>query len=295
MRDSIINLIIAFKKTDDSIMVLDADCSHSTRSILFKTQYADSFINLGIAEQNMIGIAVGLSLMGNRVIVNGFANILCLRSLDFIQQLIAKQKLPVIILGHYAGLSASQEGASHHSINSISIIKSIPNIHIYNPYGNINATKCFEAAYKNIHPTYINIAKANYNEPLLYTQNLNTYECGYDRHRLVICTGIILEQVIQARKLTETESISFDILALSDLNNFQILREANKYDIIWLVEDAYKYGGIYSDICMFFMENNINKKVHHICLDTFTRSGTLNDLYEFYNISAEKIANVIVN
>lgn len=295
MRESIIQEIIELKKKDENIFVLDADCSHSTQSILYSKEYSDSFLNVGIAEQNLIGVATGLALMGKKVIVNCFANFLCLRGLDFVQQLVAKQNLPIIFLGHYSALSAAKEGGTHHSINSFSIMMSIPNVNFYNPFGESNVKQCLNKAYCDSKPAYINVSKIEYEEPLKFKNKLNVISVTPNSKCLIVCSGVILEQVIGACELLKEKNINVSILAISDFSELSIINEIAYFDDVWIVDESYEWGGIYPVITSLLNKKNICKKINHICIDGFTRSGSINDLYNLYGLSADKIASVISN
>lgn len=115
------------------LFVLDADCATSTRSVLFAERFPGRFANVGIAEQNMVGVAAGLAQVGYRVVINSFAAILTHRAHEQLMQSIGLMASRVLVVGHYAGLSAGEEGAPHHAISDVAVMRAIPGMEVWWP------------------------------------------------------------------------------------------------------------------------------------------------------------------
>lgn len=158
------------KKLYKEIVVLDADCSTSTKSKIFQHHFPDDFINVGIAEQNMIGIAAGLSLRGKIPIVNGFSKMLIMRAFEQLNDLCGLQKVKIILVGHYSGVSAALEGATHHSISDVSLLKNINGISILTPGNIVDLKQCIEYALITNESSYIRLSKNKM--PLIHLETI---------------------------------------------------------------------------------------------------------------------------
>jgi transketolase len=123
------------------LFVLDADCATSTQTILFAERFPERFANVGIAEQNMVGVAAGLAQVGYRVVINSFAAMLTHRAHEQLMQSIGLMASRVLVVGHYAGLSAGEEGAPHHAISDVAIMRAIPGMEVWWPGNDISVTE----------------------------------------------------------------------------------------------------------------------------------------------------------
>ena len=128
MREAYGEALVELGKVNPDVVVLDADVASSSRSILFKQAFPDRFFNIGIAEGNMVGIASGLAASGKIPFVNTFAFLLALRAADPVRSLVAYNHLNVKLAGAYGGFSDSYDGASHQSVEDVSIMRTLPNM-----------------------------------------------------------------------------------------------------------------------------------------------------------------------
>jgi transketolase len=133
MRDAFGAKLAELGKTNDKIVVLDADVSSSTKSAIFGKAFPDRFFNVGVAEANLVGVAAGLATAGYHPVVNAFAIFLALKSTDQIRNVFCYNHLPIVIAGAYGGLSDSFDGASHQSITDIAIMRAMPNMEVIVP------------------------------------------------------------------------------------------------------------------------------------------------------------------
>lgn len=133
MRASFGAALLAAGGNHDDLFVMDADCSTSTKTDAFAVAYPQRFVNVGIAEQNMVGAAAGLSLVGYRVVVNAFAAMLVHRAHEQLMQSVGITAARVLVAGHYAGLSAGEEGAPHHAISDVALMRAVPHMEVWWP------------------------------------------------------------------------------------------------------------------------------------------------------------------
>ncbi|MCD7839153.1 MAG: hypothetical protein LUG46_00850, partial [Erysipelotrichaceae bacterium] len=227
MRDSIIKEIIKYKKIYKDIMVLDADCSTSTKSRLFQYSFSNDFINVGIAEQNMIGIASGLSLRGKIPIVNGFSKMLIMRSFEQLHDLIELQNVKIVIIGHYAGLSAGLEGATHHSVNDISLMRNINNLNILTPGNSFDLTQCIDFALKSEIASYIRLSKNDIVNPcsnkIIQKNGFNQEDYIFDDSKkkvIIISVGFSYVQTAKTNEWLNMRKINHSFISALD---FQLI------------------------------------------------------------------------
>lgn len=149
--------LIEQMKTRDDIMVLSADMSNYAGMDKFRRTYPNNFINMGIAEQNMVGTAAGLASEGYRVVVEAQSCFLSMRAFEQIRQYAGYMKFPIIFVGINAGMSLEYMGNTHFSIEDIGLMRNIPGMTIFSPCDAGEATKVFEAALKIEGPSYIRL------------------------------------------------------------------------------------------------------------------------------------------
>lgn len=133
MRDSFGAALAMAGGSCPDVFVLDADCATSTKSALFAERFPNRFANVGISEQNLVGVAGGLAQVGYRVVINSFAAMLAHRAHEQLMQSIGLMESRVLVVGHYAGLSAGEEGAPHHAISDIAVMRAIPGMEVWWP------------------------------------------------------------------------------------------------------------------------------------------------------------------
>lgn len=282
---------------DEKIVVLDADVSLASQTCFFLDSYPDRFVNVGIAEQNMIGIASGFAAMGFTPIVTTLAKFICTRALDQIINSIAYPNLNVNITGFYAGLSIGKDGATHQAIEDIGIMRAIPNMTIVCPGSIAEVGELVEQSFRINQPTYIRLSES---------LSLNEYpkqECQFGKgvqllageKLTVITTGLmtgITYKAIQSLK----EQNAVDLIHLHTLKPVDekiVLESARKTGRVITVEEHNLIGGlgsIVSDILAEVKGVTLNKVGIN---DQFGRSGDLDELLEYYCLSPKHIASFI--
>lgn len=145
---------------NEKIVVLDADVSKATRTCYFAKKYPDRFFNVGIAEQNLLGVAAGLAIGGKIPVASTFAVFAVCKALDQIRNVICKSNLNVKIIATHAGLTVGEDGASHQSVEDISIMRTIPNLTVIAP-ADANETKQVikEAVLNHYGPVYVRLSR----------------------------------------------------------------------------------------------------------------------------------------
>lgn len=299
MRNAYIEALLAYKEVYPEICVLDGDCSRSTKTAMFKKQYPDDFINVGIAEQNMVSIAAGLARCGYRPVLNSFASLLISRACEQIVQAVCLPCLPVIIVGHYAGLSASMEGAPHHAISDLGIISSMPNIEIYTPSTEIDIDRSLCSALSSSVPSYIRLSKNEaakpHNIPICMYESFALYG-KRQKSTAVVTMGGMLVECLKAYDTYTREEPPFCILSFF---KFKITDRTELCDFLRscvrlvILEDHYISGGLGTMIKNIIADEGIKTNIVHLGIKGFTETGEFNWLSEKMGIGYRSLLNEI--
>lgn len=280
---------------DENIVALEADVGGSTKSAVFGKEYPERYFNVGISEMNMVAMSAGFATQGYVPFVNTFAVFLTTRGADPIQSLIAYDNLNVKLAGTYCGLSDSYDGASHHAITDIALMRAIPNMTVISVSDAVETKKAVFAAAKHEGPVYLRLSRAE--APVIYDESIN-FEIGKGitvkdgKDVTIIATGTILHKAIEAAKLLEKENISarvIDIHTIKPIDKGLIISCAKDTGAIVTVEEHSIYGGLGSAVSEVLAEK-YPIPVEMIGATGFAESGDYEALLEKYGYSAKAIS-----
>lgn len=305
MRDTYGGELVALGKEYPELVVLDADVSSSTRSILFGEKYPERFFNVGVAETNMVDLAGGLALCGLKPVVNAFAVFLSLKTTEQIRNVICYNKLPVILTGSYAGLSDSYDGASHQSIEDIAIMRSIPNLNVIVPADAVELKQALRQAIDLQEPVYLRICRNP--TPVLFEHaapfsfgKISIVEEGEDI--TIAACGITVSMAVQAVMQLKSAGISAELLNVSTikpLDEETLIHSVKKTQCVLTVEEHSVLGGLYGAVSEVLIKRFPVSGDAIGVNDTFTETGGYDELLEKYQISAgaivEKVKRIIQN
>ena len=164
-------------KTHDDIVVLDADLAAATKTGIFKKEFPERFINCGIAEGNMIGVAAGLATAGKVPFAASFAMFATGRAFEQIRNSVAYPGLNVKIAGSHAGISTGEDGATHQCIEDIAIMRAIPGMMVLNPADHYEMIEAVKAAYEYKGPIYIRLGRLAIDRGKRYYNRCNRSCC----------------------------------------------------------------------------------------------------------------------
>lgn len=295
MRTTFGESLLALAEEYPEIVVLDADVSSSTQTIKFGIKYPDRFFNVGVAEANMVDIAGGLALCGLRPIVSAFAGFLTLKATEQIANVICYNKLPVILVGGYAGLSDSFDGASHQSISDIAVMRSMPNLNVIVPADSIELASAIRQAMILKTPTYIRICRNP--SPVLF-ENGDQFIFGKikriqeGKDITIAACGITLSIAIEAAFELNKKGISVEVLNISTIKPLDIdslVMSVRKTGRILTVEEHSIIGGMGSAVSEALMKSYPVLMGFIGVTDTFTETGPYLELLRKYGISIESI------
>lgn len=298
MRDALGEVLIEMGKDRDDLVVLDADVSSSTRTGRFAQHFPDRFINVGVAEANMADIAAGLACSGYRPVISTFALFLTLKAADQIRNVIAYNKLPVVIVGGYAGLSDSFDGASHQAISDIALMQAIPNMRVSVPADADDFAEALRDALEHDGPTYIRACR----NPLPLIQGWDPYQRGRGRRLrrgddcTLVASGVLCSKAMEAAEQLEAEGLSVDLLQIRDvkpLDNELLIESAQRTGAVVVAEEHNTIGGIGSAVAQT-LGKHCPTSIDFIGVDDcFTESGPYEALLEKYGLSSSAMKNAV--
>jgi len=287
--------LVRIGERDERIVVLDSDVANSTKSCLFGKKFPERFFDVGISEANMAGMAAGLATAGKIPFINTFATFMVLRAGDPIRSLIAYSNLNVKIAGAYSGLSDSYDGASHHSLNDIAFMRSLPNMSIISVSDPVETEKSIEACLDIDGPVYIRLSRAEV--PYIYDNNYN-FKFGkgnvlVDGSDLtIIATGYMVHKALEAAKLLKNEGISarvVNIHTIKPIDTELLIKCARETRAIVTVEEHSIYGGLGASVAEVIVRNYpVPMEIIGI-QDVFCESGDYEQLLNKYGLSEENI------
>lgn len=284
-------------KLNKNIVVLDADLSKSTKTIVFKEEFPERFFDVGISEQNLMGIAAGLSTCGKIPFASTFAMFATGRAYEIIRNSICYPKLNVKIAATHAGLTVGEDGATHQAIEDLSLMRSIPNMVVLNPADGVEARQCIFKAAEHKGPVYIRLGRSKV--PTIFDDSYK-FEIGKGvelkkgKDVTIIATGIMVEKALKAGEMLEKEGIStriIDISTIKPIDKDIIIKAAKETKKIITAEEHSIIGGLGSAVAEVLSENYPVLLSRIGVEDTFGESGTVDDVLEKYGLTAENIYN----
>ena len=289
---------------NENIVVLDADLSSSTRTKYFAQAYPERFFNIGIAEQNMIGVAMGLANSGKISVVSGFSCFTIGRAWEYIRSA-AFDNLPVKICTSHAGLSASQDGGSHQALEDISLMSVIPGVRIFCPCDPIETDQMLRYLIQQPGVYYLRLMRLNM--PWVWSKNYKfepnhpdlVYESKDDDVKVTIfSTGSMTCYTPPIANLLVKKGYSIRIVhfgTVKPLNQEQIRKYCSKTELLVTMEEHNTYTGFGSQISRVVSEINPCALLVLGIDDQFGQSGNIDQLYERYNLTPTKIVSQIIN
>jgi transketolase len=300
-RDGFGDALFALAKKDKNIVVVSADLAESTRVWKFAQKYPDRFIEVGVAEQNMMGVAAGLALAGKIPLATSFAVFSPGRNWDQLRVSVCYSKANVKIIGSHTGLGAGEDGASHQALEDIAITRCLPNLVVLVPADYIEAQKALAVAIKHQGPVYLRLTRQN---TPIFTSAKSTFKIGQanilqkGQDVTLIACGALVYNALQVAKKLAAENISVEVInchTIKPLDKKTILASVKKTKKVVTLEDHQIHGGLGSAVAELLAENYpVPMKIMGVN-DTFGESGTPEKLYKKYGLDQENIISTIKN
>ncbi|NIA24061.1 MAG: transketolase family protein [Gammaproteobacteria bacterium] len=291
--------IAELARTDPRLVVLDGDTGSSTRTDLFENEHPERFFQMGITEQNMLGMAAGMATLGLIPIVSTFACFIVSRAHDSIRVLIAQPKLNVKLMGGYAGLLAGMTGKTHLMFDDISIMRAMANMTVVAPADEVETRRALPAIIDHPGPVYLRLTRSN--SPVLFDNDYRfeigkavTLREGSDI--TVFSTGVQSVRAYEAAQVLATEGIDVHLVhvpTIKPLDIDAIVSAARKTNLVMTSEEHTIVGGLGGAIAETLAEYHPVPIKRHGLQDVFGESGPNEDLLEKYGISASRTAETV--
>ena len=301
-RGSIFGMAVAdLVQEDEHLVVLTADLASLSGLDRYVSKYPNNFLNVGIAEQNMLGIAAGLSAEGYHPIVTTYATFISLRSCEQIRHYLGYMGLKVIIIGSGAGLIQAYSGNTHYSIEDLAVMRAIPNIVVLSPSDASSAVKALEAAHKSPNSVYIRLT-GGLNCPIVYNEDFDfaigkSINVREGSTITVFATGVMVHQALLAAELLQNVGISMGVVDMHTIKPIDVeIIESHKTSRLFVsIEEHNIIGGLGGAIaevmsCRDCFPPLLRLGIH----DLFNLAGDYDNLLEQNRLLPQQIADDIL-
>lgn len=295
--------LVEVGKKNKNVVALCADLADSTRMNLFKEKFPERFIEIGVAEQNLITVAVGMALAGKIPFASSFAMFSPGRNWEQIRNTVCYNNANVKIASTHAGLSTGPDGSTHQALEDIALTRVLPNMKVIVPCDFFEAKKATKAAAKTDGPIYLRFSRPN--TPLLTTAK-TSFKIGQayyfwrsenDKVEItIIACGLMVYNALLAAKSAEARGIKIAVIncpSIKPLDEKIILKAAKKSRVVMTAEEHQIAGGLGGVVAEFLSANHpvIIKRIG--VKDSFGESGEYEELFKKYGLDVEGILKII--
>lgn len=288
-------------KEDDKIIVVTSDLLITSGLSRFKTSYPNHIYNVGIAEQNMIGVSAGLSKEGYKVFATTFANFAAMRSYEQIRLNLGYMKFPVKIIGLSSGFSMGMFGNTHYGTEDISLMRSIPNMVVMSPADCLELGKMIKATSLDDRPTYVRLVGTN-NYPIVYSKDYD-FTIGKAIKIIEGCdvaifaNGSTVPLSMDISYLLKEKKISASVInmhTIKPLDKVLIEEISDKFDLIVTIEEHSIIGGLGSAVSEYVVSLKKRPVVKIVGVpDRFEKAGEYSYMLDVFGLTSHKIADDI--
>ncbi len=279
------------------IVVVDADMSPGTMTCFFKDEFPERFFDVGIAEQNLVGVGAGLSLSGLIPFINTYAWLLTLRAGDPLRSLVAYPQTNVKVIAGYGGLTGSMDGSTHSSIEDLAVVRALPGmtVMVASDASYIHWAVRAIADFKG--PVYLRLSRAK-------TANFHEQDCDFQigkgiklkegKDLTIFCNGLFVLKALSAAELLEKQGIDASVVeihTIKPLDKILIVEEIAKTGAAIVVEEHNIIGGLGSAIAELAGEEHPVPVIRVGIADTFCGTGPYEELFENYGLSINDIVD----
>ena len=278
-----------------NVMAACADLTDSTQMSLFKQAFPERFIEIGVAEQNLVTVGSGMAAMGKIPFVSSYAAFMPGRCWEQIRTTICLNDRPVKLIGSHAGISVGPDGATHQMLEDIALMRALPNMVVLAPCDSVEAEKMTLAMANDKRPNYMRLAREA--TPIITTDKTPfelgkayVFEPGSDV--TIIATGTMTYQALAAVEALFKDGIDAEVIhvpTIKPLDTATILKSVKKTGAVVTVEEAQISGGLGGAIAELLSENQPVPLKRIGMQDRFGESGEPNELLEHFGLDAKHI------
>ena len=298
-RQAICDTLLEAAKTDKNIVVTCSDSRGSASLAPFAEAYPNQFIEMGIAEQNLVTVSAGLAACGKKVFAASPASFLSTRSYEQAKVDVAYSNTNVTLIGISGGISYGALGMTHHSCQDIAAMAALPGMRVYLPSDRFQTTHLIKALLQDKEPAYVRVSRSAtedvYEENMSFTLNkANVLTEGTDA--TIVACGELVPYAVKAQKLLQEAGYSvgvIDMYCVKPMDEAAMLKAAQQTKVIVTVEEHSPYGGLGSIVSQF-VGANCPKKVINLALpDGHIIAGENKEVFKYYGLDEEGIAKTV--
>lgn len=294
-RQSYGEALVDLGNENSNIVVLDADLASATKTIEFAKKFPDRFFDIGIAEADMMATAAGFATCNKIPYVSTFAMFAAGRAYDQIRNSICYPNLNVKICATHAGITVGEDGATHQMIEDISMMRTIPNMHVFCPADDIETKWLIKEISKINAPCYVRLCRLE--TPIIYSKDQEfklgkMLQIGEGTDGTVFCTGVTVNEAIKAQKELKDLGVNIrvvDVHSIKPIDEDMILKCAKETKKLITVEDHNIIGGLGSAVSEVLTQKYPIKLTRLGIKDTFGKSGNAEKLMEYFEIDKNAI------
>ncbi|RGO25733.1 transketolase family protein [Dorea sp. OM02-2LB] len=295
-RESYGNALTELGKKHEDVVVLDADLAAATKTGMFKKAFPERFIDCGIAESNLMGVAAGIATTGKVPFASTFAMFAAGRAFEQVRNSIGYPKLNVKIGATHAGISVGEDGATHQCNEDIALMRTIPGMVVINPSDDVEARAAVEAAYEHQGPVYMRFGRLAV--PVINDRPDYKFEIGKGvtlregKDVTIIATGLPVSNCLEAAEKLAAEGIDAKVInihTIKPLDEELVVAAAKETGKVVTVEEHSIIGGLGSAVCDVLAAQAPTKVLKIGINDTYGESGPAVELVKKYGLDADSI------
>jgi transketolase len=294
-RDAYGKALVELGTQHQDVVVLDADLSKSTKTADFAKAFPERFINAGIAEQNMIGMAAGLAASGKVVFASSFAMFAAGRAFEMVRNSLAYACLNVKVCATHAGITVGEDGGSHQSVEDIALMRSLPGMTVVVPADGSSARQAVHALYNRPGPAYLRLGRPAV--PTIYPEDMDfeigkAIELRSGNDATLIACGIMVARCLAAAEQLSQQGIELSVVdmhTIKPLDEDMIIRKARETRAILTAEEHSIIGGLGGAVCETVCAHYPVPVLRMGMMDVFGQSGSPEELMQYYGLTTEKI------
>ena len=299
MRDALSDALVSLGKKDPNILLLTGDHGYALFDD-FRRECPEQYINAGIAEQNMVGVAAGLARSGFRPIVYGLSAFIPIRVLEQIKLDVAHDHLPVIFIGDGAGFVYSHLGTSHQATEDIACSRVVPNLSVYSPADRFELTQCLAIAYQDNSAVYLRVGKADRGDihqslPNIKSGRLIKVKTGKESKYSFIATGSMVRTAIDVADKLHNIAV-WSVPFIKPIDRSMVEKICHNSEAVVVLEEHSKFGGLGSLIAEIASESSPVKILRVAVNDRFSQKcGTYEYLLQEHELDFAAVYKKIRN
>lgn len=296
------DVLLELARRDRNIIVVTGDSRGSGRLVSFARHLPDQIVEVGIAEQNLVGIAAGLASAGKCVFAVSPACFMTARALEQVKNDVAYSDHPVKLVGISAGVSYGALGSTHHSLHDLAVLQAIHNIDIVVPADNQETRFAVEAAVRHPRPLYLRLGKKPMHH--LHIPDIpfaigKALEVRAGEDVAFLATGEVVEIAVQAADRLAEQGIAAGVLSIHTLRPFDeetVLKTARRVSAIVTVEEHSVHGGLGSRVASLLMQAGVTSRLRIVGIpDEYTWTGSQQEIFAHYGITPDGLADTAIS